>query len=212
MAALMVEGGHLNMAIFLLVAVSTYARPSELLRLRTFSLIRPAVGITGSWSLLMSPEELQQPSKTGDFDVSVLLDSPYMISWASKIFSAMKETEAEAPLWNFNYSQYLRIFQASAKKLGLPLQPYHTRHSGPSIDRSRKYRSQLEVQKRGQWRSTKSTVRYEKSARLARSWEQVSQLSKDFCVTCEEEIGGIILSRKVPPSSASLAALQKVSM
>ena len=134
MAALMVEGGHLNMAIFLLVAVSTYARPSELLRLRIFSLIRPAVGITGSWSLLMSPEELQQPSKTGDFDVSVLLDSPYMISWASKIFSAMKETEAEAPLWSFNYSQYLRIFQASAKKLGLPLQPYHTRHQW-SVDR-----------------------------------------------------------------------------
>ena len=51
----------------------------------------------------------------------------------------------------------------------------HTRQdSGPSIDRSRGYRSLQEVQKRGQWKSQKSVTRYEKSARLASTWEKNS--------------------------------------
>ena len=150
-----------------MMSLSAYGRPSEILRLRVFSLIRPAQGVTSSWSLLMSPEELGQPSKTGEYDVSLLLDSPYITFWASKILNGLKNQPANGPLWDFNYSQYLHIFKKCAMKLNIQLEPYHARHSGPSIDRSRKYRSQLEVQKRGQWKSTKSCVRYEKAARLA---------------------------------------------
>ena len=54
----------------------------------------------------------------------------------------------------------------------------HARHSGPSIDRVKHHRSQLEVQKRGQWKSTKSVHMYEKVARLACNWELVNQKAK----------------------------------
>ena len=54
-SVLMLERGFPKMAIFLM-SLSTYARPAELLR---------ATGVTSSWSILMSPEEPGQPSKTG---------------------------------------------------------------------------------------------------------------------------------------------------
>lgn len=63
--------GKLRMALFLLVSLSSYARPSEVIRLQTYCLVRPAHGVTSSWSLLMNPEERGERSKTGEFDNSV---------------------------------------------------------------------------------------------------------------------------------------------
>ena len=206
----MMEHGFPTMAVFVTLALSTYSRPSELLRLKTFSLVRPAPGVTGSWSLLLSPEELQEPSKTGDFDVSILLDSPYTNCWAGKILKTMKANKSgNSPLWDFDYGQYLAVFKKCAKQMNVPLEPYHTRHSGPSIDRSRKYRSQLEVQKRGQWKSTKSCVRYEKAARLARSWEQVPERTRDYALACEAKFDDIMLGKKKCPDSSRLGEMSK---
>ena len=58
----MVRRGALRMALFLLVALSSYARPSELLRAKVCSLVRPANGITRTWSLLLAPEEEGLPT------------------------------------------------------------------------------------------------------------------------------------------------------
>ena len=49
MAAQMAKQGELIMAVFLLVAVSTYARPSELLALRRADLHPTSPGISKSW-------------------------------------------------------------------------------------------------------------------------------------------------------------------
>lgn len=124
----------------------------------------------------------------------------------------MKRASSNSALWDFDYSQYLAVIKKIAKKMEVPLEPYHTRHSGPSIDRSRKYRSQLEVQKRGQWKSSKSCVRYEKAARLARTWEQVPQKTKDFALACEEAFDDIMLGRKKCPDSSRLGGTGKGSL
>ena len=78
------------MALFMLIALSSYVRPSELLRARVCSLVRPADGVTKSWSLLLAPEEESIRTKTGDFDVSTLLDSPWMQGWGDKLFDCLK--------------------------------------------------------------------------------------------------------------------------
>eukprot|EP00435_Cladocopium_sp_Y103_P072928 s29_g41.t2 len=150
---------HLRMAIFLLLSVCTYARPSELLRARVFSLVRPAAGVTQTWSLLLSPEEKESRSKTGEFDTSVMLDSPWLVEWIHPILDCLKRSHPESALWDFDYSAYNRIFREVAQTFNLEVTPYQTRHSGPSIDRARNYRSQQEVQKRGQWRAQKSVMR-----------------------------------------------------
>jgi len=211
LSVLMLERGFPKMAIFLMMSLSTYARPAELLRLRVMSLIRPATGVTSSWSILMSPEELGQPSKTGEYDISLLLDSPYLSFWGAKVFNKLKTENQNNCLWDFNYSQYLAVFKKCAKQMGIELSPYHTRHSGASIDRSRNYRSQLDVQKRGQWKSTKSIARYEKAARLAKSWEQVPNKAKEYCLACEEAFDGIMAGRKKLPTSTILVGVGKGS-
>ena len=197
------------MALFVMLSLSTYSRPSELLRCRTFSLIRPSPNITKAWSLLLSPEEMEVTSKTGDFDVSLMLDSPYLLTWVGPLLQAMKKKSPELPLWDFTYSQYLNVFKKCSKMMQMELSPYHSRHSGPSVDRSRHYRTQLEVQKRGQWRSTKSVARYEKSARLAKSWESVPEKTKTFCSLCEQSLGDIMLGRKLVPMVTSLEGIQR---
>lgn len=97
--------------------------------------------------------------------------------------------------------EYQRTFKLVSRMLGIEATPYQT-NSGPSIDRARNYRSQLEVQKRGQWRAQKSVMRYEKSARLALSWEKVPQLVKDYALSCEENLGEFLLGRKEVPKFA----------
>lgn len=185
--------GKLRMALFLLVSLSSYARPSELIRLQVYSLVRPSPGVTSSWTLLMSPEERPDRTKTGEFDTSIALDSPYMIPWSHTLFGYLKQTHPSNPLWDFDYNQYCRDFQKAVASLGLDLTPYLTRHSGPSIDRSRGYRSQLEVQKRGQWKSQSSVMRYEKAARLAATTENLAADLQAHCRVCEEKLGAIML-------------------
>lgn len=194
--------GKLRMRIFLMLSLSSYARPSELLRARVFSLVRPAASINRAWSLLLSPEEHQVRSKTGEFDTSILLDSPYLIGWIESFLECLKCAHPESHLWDFDYEEYQRTFKLVSRMLGIEATPYQTRHSGPSIDRARNYRSQLEVQKRGQWRAQKSVMRYEKSARLALSWEKVPQLVKDYALSCEENLGEFLLGRKEVPKFA----------
>ena len=87
----------LQMAIFLLVALWSYARPSELLTARVFSLVRPANHITKTWSLLLSLKE-ERSSKMGDYDVSILLDSPWLLGWAHEFFDWRSNSAASGGL------------------------------------------------------------------------------------------------------------------
>ena len=141
MAVELKKQGKLRMSVFLMLSVSTYARPSELLRARLFSMVRPHSGVTGHWSMLLSPEEQGTQTKTGEFDTSLILDSPYLQSWGDRLFEELKKGHPEERLWDFDYGEYNRSFREAAKRLGVVVTPYQTRHSGPSIDRSRNYRS-----------------------------------------------------------------------
>lgn len=199
MAVELKKRGRLRMSVFLMLSVSTYARPSELLRARLFSMVRPHSGVTGHWSMLLSPEEQGTQTKTGEFDASLILDSPYLQSWGDRLFEELKKGHPEERLWEFDYGEYNRSFREAAKRLGVVVTPYQTRHSGPSIDRSRNYRSQHEVQRRGQWRSRKSVNRYEKSARLAATWEQLPAALRSHCQQCEADLGAFLLGQKVLP-------------
>lgn len=67
--------GHFNMAVFLMLAVSTYAWPSELLRLTQDCIVPPAPGAIASWCLMLNPEDRLVKSKTGAGDGSLWLDS-----------------------------------------------------------------------------------------------------------------------------------------
>ena len=63
------------MGVLVILGLSSYGRPSELLTPRTCYLIAPLGGAATFWSLLFRPEDVGVKTKTGDFDDSVLMDS-----------------------------------------------------------------------------------------------------------------------------------------
>ena len=80
------------------------------------------------------------------------------------------------------------------------LEQTRLRHSGPSIDRARNWRSLHEVQKRGSWKAHKSVLRYEKAARLSLSYQSLPQSLRDYVDTCELQVGDVLLNRRPPPA------------
>ena len=152
--------------------------------------------------LLLSPEDLPERSKTGDFDVSIALDSPFLRAWSDPVFNQLKKSHPEDPLWDFDYNEYSRAFKKVTEHLGIDnLTPYQTRHSGPSIDRAKGYQTQLEVMKRGQWKSQSSVARYEKAARLAATFNSLPMELQSHARLCEESLG---VSCSVPENQSRL--------
>ena len=105
------------MALFTMMCLSAYTRPGELLRCRVANLIKPSPGVTETWSLLLNPEEYLQRSKTGEFDDSLSLDSPYMKHWAPPLMQQLTSRNKHLPLWSFDYGHYSHIFALVTKPL-----------------------------------------------------------------------------------------------
>ena len=201
----MVTRGRRRMAIFVLMIVSTYARPSSLLAAGKEHLVPPVSNVNQQWSLLLHPEELESPSKTGEYDLSLVLDSPWMSSWIDSTCRALKSTDGSR-LWDFDYSEIAAELRTVGKLLGVHLTLYMGRHSGPSIDRALKLRDISEVKKRGHWKSWKSVARYEKSARLASSFNNLSDDQQLFFQQCEAQLGAFMSGLAV---DISLPAVEK---
>eukprot|EP00959_Pyramimonas_sp_CCMP1952_P039869 833590-Pyramimonas_sp.AAC.1 len=136
------------MGLAVMIGVSCYLRPSELLNLTSNDLVAPASLVSQYWSLLLHPSEGEERSKTGDADDSLIIDSAYMLPWVHDFLQALKEKGGR--LWSFDYLTFLAKFKTVAKMLGMShLVPCQMRHSWPSIDRPQPDRSQEESQKRG---------------------------------------------------------------
>ena len=189
-----------RMALFVLLSVSTYARPSELLRCLTRCLVRPTASALHEWAILLAPTELETPTKTGEFDHSVPLDSQYLKPWITILLEALKTQHPNSCLWDFQHSEYLSAFKTASERLQMNLSPYQTRHSDPSIDRAKKLRTLHEVQKRGNWRSTASVLRYEKAGRLSLSYQSLKPHIREYCDNCEALLGEVLLGKRRPPA------------
>ena len=136
------------MALYLLLLVSTYARPNKLLRIVRGCLVPPSPGVTSEWSLLLNPEEAKKASKTGADNEIIYLNSRWM-RWVSDFYKVLREGDLNEPVFRFSYPQFGKHFNRAQTELQLnSLVPYQTRHSGPSIDRSSLERDMTEVQKR----------------------------------------------------------------
>ena len=198
------------MAFAVLLGVGCYLRPNELLRLQPHNLVEPSVATSAHWSLLMFRSEEQDRSKTNDSDDSLTVDCKWL-EWAGPIFEELSRGKAGQSIWPFCYPSFLAQFKLASKALGLGLVPYLMRHSGPSIDRAKGWRSQAECQKRGRWRSWKSLVRYEKAARLGVLWGMMNKEAKDYCLVCERGLGDLVLGRPAAARATGQASSRRAS-
>ena len=123
----------------------------------------------------------------------MLLDSSYTQFLGPLLSQLAAGEDQNEAVWSFSYPEYLAVFKKATKDLGLQVVPYETRHSGPSIDRSKGWRPAAEVKKRGAWASHKSVVRYEKAARLAATWNKLSLEVRTTCQMAEKYLREIFL-------------------
>ena len=149
------------------------------------------------------------PSKSGEFDLSVSLDSSWSKTWIGHVCDSLKATTGKE-LWDFQYDSAAAEMREVSALLGMEITLYQARHSGPSVDRALKERSLPDVKKRGGWKSWKSVGRYETSARLASSLQKWDTEVLAFCRTCERQLEDIMLGRTVtidlprPPKASTL--------
>ena len=193
----MIARGHLQKGVFNLLQLSTYHRPSTLLKLKKMGLVPPTSGVTGTWSILTSLTETSDISKTGTKDDAVLLDSPFL-DFIEPVLRRLAKGPPLAPVWTFTYPEYLEVFNQCAKDLKVEVVPYQARHSGPSIDYAAKLRTLEEIRKRGNWASRKSVTRYEKGGRLAASWNLLSPSTQMACRSAERFLREIVLGLDYP--------------
>ena len=106
------------------------------------------------------------------------------------------EKHEASSVWSFTYPSLVREVQKSSLRLGNPVVPYQCRHSGASDDRATQASSLLEIQKRGQWKSAKSMVRFEKSARLGQSYAQYSNELQAWIENVAPRVEAIVLGRQ----------------
>ena len=181
------------MTVFVLMCVSGYFRPSELLSIRRCDLVAPAPGVLRHWAVLLFPEEEGRASKTSQFNDSVLMDDE-RIKFLEPLWQTMADPLSTSPMWDFDYHEFLASFKRAAKDLRVPATcPYQMRHSGPSIDLADERRSIAEAQRRGRWSQPKSMGRYERRARLAAEWAKVPEQTRRECEAYTAQLGGAVL-------------------
>ena len=154
------------------------------------------------WSLLVHPQEDGTTSKTGERDLSLLMDSAWL-QWMGPVYKAMRTGKGGDRLFEFGYGQFLLKFRAVVATLGKPaVVPYQIRHSGASGDRADDSRTPYEIQSRGRWRAMSSVERYEKAARLAIEAHGYPKELVEHIGKCEEAIEGVLGRNHEPPLAA----------
>jgi hypothetical protein len=198
--AMLTVGAKLNfsrqrtweMALCTWLAVGCYWRPGEPLRLLVSDLVPPIEwpGRHHMWSIRLHPAERMEPSKTGSFDDSILLDkAPY--NAVGPLLMRLKAGKQEGDrAFQFSSPQWSQLVAAAVAHLGLSrkLVLYQLRHSGASNDFYHQRRGLVDIKRRGRWLTDKSVRRYEKAARLT---EQLHSLPPSLRKAAETSVSKI---------------------
>ena len=191
--------GHLDMALYVLLLVSCYLRPSEGLGLRRGDLMAPARGVSHWWSLLIFQEHRERRSKTGTSDNSIQVDFEEVRDWIGQALEVVSAGDPDEFVFSFSYPDVVAEFERSVSNLGIKSVGqnrkvlYMGRHSGPSIDVARQRMPLLEVQKKGRWAAFKSVQRYEKAGRLTQAMHSYPAETQAFMLAIEAEGGSVLL-------------------
>ena len=132
------------------------------------------------WTLLVSPTEREVVTKTGEYDMAVVLDDtrePRLGEMLQRQQQCLLQDshvqliddEGQVPMWDFSPAAYVEAWREAVKSLGLDhvcSTPYQARHGGPSRDLQSKLRTEAEVAARGWWKSGSSVRNYAKPSRM----------------------------------------------
>ena len=161
-----------------IVQLDTYARPSELLRVKKQDVIRPSTKHCKYWGIIFGNSARQEKTKTGTQDDTVLFDStdrPYAKQVLQMVYNRTRRS-TDSLFGQTTLSEYEDVMKRARSKAKLgqfSLTPHTVRHSGPSIDSLQKTRHPEEILARGRWRSMKSIQRYQKPGQMLASMNRI---------------------------------------
>ena len=198
------------------LGADAYLRPGEVVSLTTASIIRAAPRVHADYrytGILPAPTDQGLPTKVGNYDESILLNSPTR-SWLGPLLEAAataRETDSKhtryPPLFRLSYAECDNAFRSASRRTGLhPLRPvlYMLRHTGASCDMLHRRRPPAEIKRRGRWNSDMTLKRYEKHARAQAQLHRVSPMTLSYLRRCHDQLGYWLenphLAEHPPPS------------
>ena len=193
-------------ALICLLCFFTYFRPSEPFKLLGKHIIPPVL-LAGPghqyWAITLHPYELAQPSKTQEFDESVLLDRPESWFLGPLLHRQAWHMGLENPLFRTSQLQLGAAWRAACASLqlsdgGLCPTPYQLRHAGASWEFAAGHRNLAEVQRRGRWRATASVRRYEKGGRLTEQLNKLKPQMRAHAIACGDAIVNVVCGLRLP--------------
>ena len=156
-----------------------------------------ATGLLQHHALVIAPADQPEPSKTGTYDDTVVIDSPV---WIGQLLSrSVAALQPHHLLFGLRPSEFQRIWQISCLELGIVAHPYQIRHTGASNDFVKDLRSQLEIMTRGRWRTNKSLNRYKKGGPIQRQWNKLPLRVQQLCLSAELNLEAGIIGRWTLP-------------
>ncbi len=137
------------MGLWTVVTTAAYLRPGEAMALEPLNFVAPTPPAVPLWSILVRPSELEVPSKTFEYDDTVIWDHAHL-QWMVTFFEKWHATPVKGPIWSFTYTELAKEFKSVSTELGLvDLVPYALRHTGASMDALNGWRPLSTIQKRG---------------------------------------------------------------
>ena len=196
-----------ELGLLTLLAMDAYLRSGEAFNLPVMSVVAAAPEYGTGYehtALLLAPHVLGNPTKTKEFNESVLLDTQSR-PWLGPFVEALaaKRPQEEPQLVRTTYHVWERAFQAAASKAGVSiLHPvlYLLRHTGASSDILKRRRRLDVVKKRGRWLSDMTVRRYEKAAQTQSRLNLLSPAAREFARYCHDHLGALVAQPHLAPA------------
>jgi len=160
--------------------------PSDLVSMRTTTLVGPGRGARPRWALLLYPAEAAERSKTLGADEGVILEGKEWRSGGSRFLERLLATRAQGDrLWTFSAPDFISRFHERLARLPgrWKAVPYQLRHGAASHAAAIRGVSLAELQNRLRHTSPQSTLRY---ARHVRYLSELAKVPDELAVWAEE--------------------------
>ena len=191
------------MAIYVLVAFDTYARPRELHRARIKDVIPSIPGTPHTTpAIKLNPVEGELPSKVGIFDENIPLSGEgkrAVVAALLQTWVLICNQVGQASLFPFDFKELVAKFPRAARRCGLGRRSlYDLRHGGASDDGA-EGKSEGHIQSRGRWSQATSMRRYRKPGILQEGWAAMSLHAVTFARYCARDVVRLVLQPSTLP-------------
>ncbi|CAK0893680.1 unnamed protein product [Prorocentrum cordatum] len=204
-AVAMCARGERRAAAGALLATTCYLRPGGPAAAQLADLLPPGA-FAGEgrvhWVLQLNRFEEGEPSKTGRFDDSIVLDDPRHAALRRFLAQLRRTAHPDEPLIGIGQLHFAKLFGEVVNELRLnilgPPAPHQLRRAGASDDRASGQRMLVEIKKRGRWLSDSPVRRHEKGGRLREQLLRLPAGLQAHCRACHPMCGEVLLGRSRP--------------